>query len=100
MSEGTRKLDLTLRVADRLITLSTVVSDCDKEGAESAARSFNRWAERTRKILAGNVDENRVTEFDKLPKPAEDSSSSEEISAYSRRHADFLREIVDELDEA
>lgn len=98
MGEGTRKLNLTLRIADRIITLSTVVSEYDKEGANMTARSFNRWVDHTRKLLDGNIDKSRIGEFDRLHKPAE-GGNPEEISACSREHADFLRNIVREIDE-
>jgi hypothetical protein len=100
MSEGPRKLDLTLKVADRLVRLSTVVSDQDKESAEIAVRRFNRWVKHTRELLNGNVDENKIAEFDRLPKPVEDNRIPEEIDNCSKEHADFLRDLVSEIDKA
>ncbi len=100
MNEGPKKLDLTLRVADRLVRLSTVVSDHDKDSAEIAVRRFNRWVKHTRELLDGNIDGNKVAEFDQLPKPGEDKDTPEEVNSCSKEHADFLRDLVTEIDEA
>ena len=100
MNESPRKLDLTLKVADRLVRLSTVVSDQDKDSAEIAVRSFNRWVKHTRELLNGNVDQNKVAEFDRLPKPGEDSDTPEEINNCSKEYADYLRDLVTEIDKA
>jgi hypothetical protein len=98
MGEGTRKLNLTLKFADRLITLSTVVSDFVDEGPEITVRRFNRWVKRTRELLAGNIEGSRLFEFDSLPKPGRENNSLEEIHYCSREHADFLRNVVSEID--
>lgn len=100
MIEGPKKLDLTLKVADRLIRLSTVVSDYDKDSAEIAVRRFNRWVKYTRELLDGNIDGDKIAEFDHLPKPGEDNDTPEGINSCSKEHADFLRDLVTEIDEA
>lgn len=100
MGEGTRKLNLTLKFADRLITLSTVVSDFVDEGPEITVRRFNRWVQRTRELLAGNIKGDQLFRFDSLPKPGRENSSLEEIHYCSREHANFIRDIVSEIERA
>lgn len=100
MIEGRKKLDLTLKVADRLISLSTVVSDCDKDSAEIAVRRFNRWVIYTRELLDGNIDGDKIAEFDHLPKPGAENDTPEGINNCSKEHADFLRDLVTEIDKA
>jgi len=100
MSEGPRKLDLTLRVADRILNLSAVVSDYAQDGAEMTVRRFNRWVKHTRELLDGNIDRNKIAEFDGLPMPGEDNDTPEEINNCSKEYADYLRDLVTEIDEA
>jgi hypothetical protein len=100
MIEGRKKLDLTLKVADRLVRLSTVVSDYDQDGAEMTVRRFNRWVKHTRELLHGNIDGDKIAEFDHLPKPGDENDTPEGINNCSKEHADFLRDLVTEIDKA
>lgn len=98
MSEGPRKLHLSLKVADRIIQLSTVVGDFEKDGAELTARRFNRWIDHTRELLEQNIDKQTMEDFESLPRLDSDADTLEKIGECSKRHADFLREIVSEIE--
>jgi hypothetical protein len=100
MSEGPKKLNLTLKVTDRIVKLSSVVSDYTHTDAKATITRFDRWVKNTREILEGQIDRDTVSRFDRLPRPGEQNDSLEEIHYCSREHSDFLRDLVKQIDES
>lgn len=99
MKEGIRKLNITMKVTDSVVKLSGIVSGYTDDEAGETVRMFNNWADETCEFLKGNFDNEKAEGFSRLTKPTEESITTNEINAASRKHADYLQELILEMDE-
>ena len=97
MREGIRKLNLTMKVTDSVVKLTGIVSGYTDDEAAETIRMFNNWADDTSEFLKGNFDIEKAEGFNRLAKLSEKNITTDEINAVSRKHADYLQELIQEM---
>ena len=95
MTEGRHKLNLTMKITDSVVKLSTVVGGYEDNGARETVIRFNRWAKETRNILSANFSPEKVDGFGNLEKPGVWKHSPEDLVRFSKEHADYLQELIE-----
>lgn len=95
--EGKHKLNLTMKITDSVIRLSTVVIGYSDNGAKETVKKFNKWAKDTQNILSRDFGPEKATRFGKLKKPSIWKHSPDDLDRFSREHANYLQELIEEI---
>ncbi len=99
MSEGRKKLNLTMKVTDKLVNLSLIVSKYDEYGPDKTVKLYNEWMEDTKKFLQSDFDEDHVRQFNELNNDRLSLKTPDGITEATQIHTDYLFSLVENFKE-
>lgn len=94
MNEGAKKLELTLKVSDRLVKLSMIVSNYSENGINRTVKLYRDWVNDTERLLRTEFDPHSAEEFKNREQSKGLPITPQAIDEYSKEHADFLQALI------
>ncbi len=97
MTEGSKRLELTMKMTDKIVRLSTVMSAYSDNGPGETVRLFHEWVDETKQLLNSDFDHQKAVTFENLEKPTMNRLTADDLNRASKTHAEYLQDLIIEL---
>jgi len=96
MSESKRRIDVTMKVTDKLVKLSMILGGYGDNGAEKTARMYKEWMSETEGYILSQFGNEKAEEFKNINSTRLQLNSADGITQSSRLNIDYLQSLVEE----